>query len=259
MTKKRAALCLRGAISKKSKRCDQAGEIYTDTSDYVKYTSVYTSIMRHIVLANPDYDIDIFIHCWNVELEKDLVSLYKPAKYLFEDNNAYADEIRSHCVVPKDFGGISQSLSIRKVLDLQKDYSDKEHINYDIIILFRPDVLIWRDMIFSKYDLDYFYTDGHENNNGDVFFVMSPEHAILFKDLYLSLKYGNKHAQHAWIKEYIIRYCNMLVRGDTLLPGKDYEVLRHIYQTSLMHSHITYDTLREYDILPSDIEQRVLY
>ena len=259
MSKKRAALCIRGAVAKKTKRCDQVGEIYTEASDYIKYSSVYKSIMRHIVLANPDYDVDIFIHCWNVDLKEELVSIYKPVKYLFEDNNIYADEISSHCVVPKDFGGISHALSIRKVLELQEDYSAKNAIDYDIIILFRPDVLIWRDMIFSKYDLDYLYTDGHENNNGDIFFVMSPEHAILFKDLYLSLKYGNKHTQHAWIKEYIIRYCNMPVQGDTLLPGKDYEVLRHIYQTSLAHGHMTYDTLCKYDIFPSDIEQRVLY
>ena len=78
MSKKRAALCIRGAVAKKTKRCDQVGEIYTEASDYIKYSSVYKSIMRHIVLANPDYDVDIFIHCWNVDLKEELVSIYKP-------------------------------------------------------------------------------------------------------------------------------------------------------------------------------------
>ena len=259
MSKKKAALCLRGAIAKKSKRCGHAGEIYTDTTAYVKYTSIYKSIMKHIVIPNTEYDVDIFIHCWNLDLEEEIVTLYKPTKYIFEDNNKYVDEISSQCVVPKDFGGISQALSIRKVLELQEQYSITHSIKYDIVVLFRPDVLIWSDMIFSKYDLQYFYTDGHENNNGDIYFIMSPEHAVLFKDLYISLKYGNKHAQHAWIKDFIIRYCNMPIQGDTLIPGKNYEVLRHIYQTSLLRGHITYDLLEEYDILPTDIEQRVLY
>ena len=92
MSKKKAALCIRGAVSKKNKRYDHAGDIYTDSSDYVKYSSVYKSIMRHIVLANPDYDIDIFIHCWNIDLEECLVSMYKPAMYKFEDNNKYAND-----------------------------------------------------------------------------------------------------------------------------------------------------------------------
>jgi hypothetical protein len=259
MSKKRAALCIRGAVAKKSKRCDRVGEIYTDTAEYVKYSSVCRSILRHIVLANPDYDIDIFIHCWNVDLEEELVSLYNPAKHLFEDNNKYADDILTYCDTPSDFGGISQALSIRKVLELQEEYSATHNINYDIIVLFRPDILIWTDMILSKYDLEYLYTDGHEDNRGDIFFIMSSEHAMLFKDLYISLRYGNRHIQHAWIKHFIIRYCDIPVQGDTLIPGKHYEVLRHIYQTSLANGNITYDTLQEYDILPKDIEQRILY
>jgi hypothetical protein len=259
MIKKRAALCIRGAVAKKHKRCDKVGEIYTDTSEYVKYTSVYKSILRHIVLANPEYNIDIFIHCWNLDLEEDLVSLYKPVKYTFEDNNKYADDIISYCISPNDFGGISQALSIRKVLEIQEEYAVTNKVNYDIIVLFRPDVLIWTDMILSKYDLDYLYTDGHEDNNGDLFFVMSPEHAILFKDLYLSLRYGNRHAQHLWIKHFLIKWCNIPIQGDTLIPGRHYEVLRHIYQTSITNNHITYQTLEGYDILPCDIEQRKLY
>jgi len=259
MSKKKAALCIRGAIAKKSKRCDTMGEIYTDPSGYVKYSSVYKSILKHIILANPEYDVDIFLHCWNVDLEEELVSMYKPAKYLFEDNNKYSDEINSRCLVPKDFGGISQALSIQKVLELQEGHAATNGVRYDIIVLFRPDVLIWKDMIFSTYDLEYFYTDGHEGNNGDILFVMSSEYATLFKDLYLSLTYGNKHVQHEWIKSFVIRYCNIPIQGCALIPGKHFEVLRHIYQTSITNGYITYDTLREYDILPSDIEQRILY
>jgi len=253
MSKKRAALCLRGAIAKKSKRYDHAGEIYTDTAEYVKYTSVYKSIMKHIVIPNTDYDVDIFIHCWNVDLEEELVSLYKPKKYVFEDNNKYADEISSQCVLPKDFGGISQALSIRKVLELQEQYSITNSIEYDIVVLFRPDVLIWSDMIFSKYDLQYFYTDGHDDNNGDIYFIMSPEHAVLFKDLYLSLKYNNRHRVHSWIKKFIITYCNFSIKDDILIPGKHLEVLRKICDTSLHDGHLTYDMLRMYDIYPDDI------
>ena len=254
MSKKRAALCLRGAMAKISKRCERAGEIYTDTAEYVKYTSVYKSIMKHIVHANTDYDVDIFIHSWNVDLQEELVSLYKPTEYVFEDNNKYAEEISSQCVTPTDFSGISQALTIRKVLELKEEYSRANGFEYDIIIVFRPDVLIWKDMIFSRYDLkNYFYVDGHGDNNGEMYFVMSSDHAALFKDLYLSLKYNNRHRVHSWIKKFIITYCNFSIKDDILIPGKHLEVLRKICDTSLHDGHLTYDMLRMYDIYPDDI------
>lgn len=252
MQRKRAALCLRGAVAKRSGHFYLVGDLYNDTTPYIKYTSVYKCIMKHIVDANPEYDIDIFIHCWNKDLQDDIVSLYKPVKYLFEDNNIYAEEIQSHCVDPKDFGGISHSLSIRKVLEMQEEYSKENSVAYDLIVLFRPDVLLWKDMPFSNYDLNYFYVDGHVDYNGDTFFIMSSQDAILFKDLYLSLNYGNRHYTHFWIKLFIIKYCNLSIKSDTIMPGKHYEVLRKIHDI-LADGRITYDKLKEYDIYPEDI------
>ena len=257
--KKRAALCIRGAVSKKTSRYTYKDSLYTNKNDYIKYTSVYKSIKKHIIDVNNDYETDVFIHSWSTDIKEDLITLYNPKQHLFEDNHIYSSEIESKCDVPSDYGGISQALSIKKVLELKERSEAQSGLDYDIIILFRPDVLIWNDMIFSSYDLSYFYTDGMDNNNGDIHFVMSSESSRQFKQLYESLDYGNKHIQHSWIKTFIIKYCNFDILCDTIIPGKHEEVLRHIYQTSIENGYITEDILKSYDISFDDIELRKLY
>lgn len=252
MSRKKAALCIRGGLSKSSGRFLHAGDLYNDTTKYIKYTSVYKSILKHIIQANPEYDVDVFIHCWNEDLQDNIISLYNPVKYLFENNNKYTDEITSLCSNRDDFGGISHSLSIRKVLELQEEYSNANNIQYDIVVLFRPDVLIWKDMIFSKYDLNYFYVDGHGDNQGEFYFIMSHARASVFKDLYWSATY-NKYAVHSWIKNYIINYCKFPMKDDDILPGKHIEVFRKIRHYSLNTGHIDYEKLGIYDISQDDI------
>jgi hypothetical protein len=246
--KKRAALCIRGAISKiGSPRYTYKNTIYTDTNKYINYKSVYNSIKKHIIDANTNYDVDIFFQSWNYDLKDELISLYKPVSHLFEDNTIYADEIENKCNRASDFGGISQALAIQKVLNLKEVYENDNNFKYDIVILFRPDVLIWTDMIFSKYDTSYFYTDGHQNNEGDIHFVMNTEHANVFKNLYLSIDNGNYHEQHLWIKRYIIEYCKFNIRSDILKPGLHEEVLRQILETSVAKRFITEEQIKSYE------------
>ena len=53
-------------------------ELYKD-GQYIDYKKCYNSIVKHIFEPNRElYDIDVFQHCWNIDLENDLVSLYKP-------------------------------------------------------------------------------------------------------------------------------------------------------------------------------------
>jgi hypothetical protein len=247
--KKRAALCIRGAVSKVVSNYTYKGSMYTNKNEYVKYESVYKSIKKHIIDANPDYDIDIFIHSWSVDIKEHLIDLYKPTLSLFEDNNMYSSEIDSKCCSSKDYGGISQALTIQKVLNLKEQAEFFNKYNYDIVILFRPDVLIWTDMIFSSYDLSYFYTDGHKGDNtGDMHFVMSSEHSKQFKYLYQSADYGNKHGEHSWIKTYIVNYCKFPMRCDRIVPGLHEEVLRKIHERSTRDGHITQAQLKMFDL-----------
>ena len=81
---------------------------------YVNFHSTRKSIKIHIEDANPQYVFDFFLHGWNIDLEKELIDLYHPKKYLFEDNKKYEQLISSKINNPKDFAGPSQCLSIKK-------------------------------------------------------------------------------------------------------------------------------------------------
>ena len=245
--KKRAALCIRGAVSKIDSRFPYKNIMYTSNAPYINYRSVYNSIKKHIINANSDFDVDIFFQSWSYDIKNELVQLYNPVSCIFEDNSIYADEIEDKCQIASDFGGISQALAIQKVLTLKEEYENNNGFKYDIVILFRPDILIWTDMIFSNYDLSYFYTDGHPENQGDIHFVMNSEHANIFKNLYLSIDNGNYHEQHAWIKRYIIEYCKFNIQSDILKPGIHEEVLRKILETSVAKGFITIEQINSYN------------
>jgi hypothetical protein len=245
--KKRAALCIRGAVSKTTSRFTYKDSLYNDNSVYINYRLVYNSIKKHIIDANPDYDVDVFLQSWSYDIKDNLIQLYTPVSHLFEDNRIYSNEIEAKCRSSVDFGGISQALAIQKVLNLKEEYENKHKFTYDIVILFRPDIIIWTDMIFSNYDLSCFYTDGHPENQGDIHFVMSSQDANIFKNLYLSLDNGNPHQIHFWIRKYITEYCKFKMRSDTLIPGKHEEVIRQISETSIKNGYITESQINSYD------------
>ena len=113
---------MRGAVGKQTAEFQTKGSLYNG-GEYINYRQCYNSIVRHIIEPNKDsYEIDIFQHCWNTDLESELVGLYKPKAYIFEDNNKYADEISKFCIKEKDFGGISQALTMKKSIEIKEEY-----------------------------------------------------------------------------------------------------------------------------------------
>ena len=64
---------MRGAVGKQTAEFQTKGSLYKD-GDYINYRQCYNSIVRHIIEPNRgSYEIDIFQHCWNTYLEKELV------------------------------------------------------------------------------------------------------------------------------------------------------------------------------------------
>jgi hypothetical protein len=227
MSKLKVALCMRGAISKDIHFLN-SGDLYKE-SKYIDYVKCYDSIVKHIIQPNEnDYEFSTFCHCWNVELEEELTKLYNPCKKVFEDNTSYNDEISSLCKTPIDFGGISQALTIKKAIELKEQYEFENCLEYDIVILYRYDVLLWKDIILSNYlYLDKnIYVNGHVDSNGDFRFIMNNNNSNLFKNLYDSIKLGNEHRVHHWIKNYVINYLKIELIMDDITPGVYQEVLR---------------------------------
>jgi len=230
---KKVAICLKGAVSKIGGTHDRfynKNDLYK-IGEYIDYLAVAKSIYKHIVEPNKDYTFDFFLHSWNLDLKDNLIELYNPKKFLFEDNTLYNDVISSIISNSDDFGGVSGGLSTKKSIELKHIYEIESKIEYDLIIIYRYDVLLWVDMLLDNYNTDkYIYVNGWDGSkNADFHFVMSNENSNKFKYLYDSVKiYNNKHSFHNWIKNYVLNIIKCELSEDGIIAGKDQEHMRVI-------------------------------
>jgi hypothetical protein len=84
----KVAIIFKGGMSRKVGNLLNPGEIDAK-SEFINYICAYNSYKKHIVDANPNHEIDTFIHCWHPELEEDLKELYNPTQILTEQNSKY--------------------------------------------------------------------------------------------------------------------------------------------------------------------------
>lgn len=253
--KNKCALILRGAISNKTFNYEFDNSLYQD-NDYVNFISVSKSIRKHIIQSNlNDFDFDIFIHSWNTDLKHQLLDIYAPVDYLFENNKQYSNDINNKLTQlnanKQKYSQISQCLAIQKGCELVESYVNRYDVTYSKIILYRPDVLLWKDMFLNEYDTDnYFYINGHPNFGGDFHFIMNYNNMLLFKNLYTDI--NTSPIPHEYVKKYLddihVKY-NM----DNILPGKHQEVLRKLKDFSYNKGYITEDIMKQYNLALKDI------
>ena len=111
---------------------------------------------KHIFDNN---DVDVFIHSWSTEFEKELVDLYKPKKHLFEEQIDFGqDNIRDQCILSRWY---STAMSVR----LKSLYEEENNFKYDWVILYRFDHVFLTDLNFSNFDNSNFYVR-HSNPHG---------------------------------------------------------------------------------------------
>lgn len=237
LNKKRIAILLKGAVSIKS---GVIRGIVKDVNDYVNYSIVKNSINEYIIKPNSaEYDFDFYIHCWNTDLEKDLCELYNPVKYKFEKNEPV---LKPH----EHYGDhamrqISQAYAIKSGINL----IESSEINYEQIIIYRPDVLLWKEMNLKKYDPSKIYVNAHQQQpaGGDFHFVMNMQNANSFKNLVDSIN-DNPPQVHKWIKNYVLNFMKKDLLMDEIVPPTHQEVLRKICKdkkfigTYLMNDHL---------------------
>lgn len=222
----KVAICLRGAIAKIGGYAFfTQGSLYRE-GQYVNFRACYNSIQKHIIQANPNCSFDFFIHSWNEDLKDDLENLYHPKFSLFENNLIYNDEINAKVREPNEFTGISHALSIKKSIELCEECSE----SYDLIVLYRPDLILLKDMIMTEYNPQNIYANGHSPPDppGDFHFVMGPEIASEFKHLYNGVEFGNPCKHHFWMQNYVTKFMGRELLTDSIIAGTHEEVLRKI-------------------------------
>lgn len=139
-------------------------------------------IKKNILDKNPA--IDVFIHCWNVELEQQILDLYKPKLYIFESQKNFEEfndmknpiknlknllsflKLKLLEFLNNDFkklkerekqNACSRWYSNKRVIELKKKYEIKNNFTYDFVMITRFDVAFFKPLIFSKYCNSYFY------------------------------------------------------------------------------------------------------
>jgi len=140
---------------------------------------------------------------------------------------------------PNDFGGVSGGLSTKKSIELKHIYEIESKIEYDLVIIYRYDVLLWVDMLLDNYNTGrYIYVNGWDGSkNADFHFVMSNENSNKFKYLYDSVKiYNNKHLFHNWIKNYVLNIIKCELSEDSIIAGKDQEHMRVIGNDTILNN-----------------------
>lgn len=225
--KQKVAFCLKGAVSKFDGGSPEANTLQPGEKGYINYLSTFNSIKKHIFETNVNYDIDTFIHCWNEDLKEELIKLYKPKDYIFEANDEYIDEINMRIKMPGHFAYASQALSIKKVIQLKEKYERINKFKYDIVVIYRPDTILIKDMKFDYYNFDEgIYTSHFYDCIGEFHFLLSNEDSRAFKGLYDSFLIGNEPISHYGIKNFIINFIHKKITQDDIVAGQHQEVAR---------------------------------
>ncbi len=242
---------MRGAISKENIFRFQTKSSLYDKGEYIDYKSCFNSIVKHIINPNSNnYDFNFFCHGWNYDLENELTELYQPKKKLFEDNNIYASLIESVCGNKDSYGGVSHALSLKKSIELKEEYEKENNIAYDIIILYRYDILLWKDMILNNYNNleENIYCNGFLNGQGDFHFIMSNKNSNNFKNLFNSVTNGNPEIVHCWINNYVKNYMRINMVSDNIKAGVFQDVMKGIQDRSISKGHLTNEQLESYTV-----------
>jgi len=142
------ALCLSGKIG------NTLGKSGNHNSEYRVLKKGFEHYERHIMNKN---DVDVFIHCWDQELEKETLELYKPKKHKFE-SQVYFD-------IPDYVKGdpnrknnhYSRWYSNKVVNELREEYEKENGFKYDFVMTSRFDLAFEVDVDFSNFDKDSFY------------------------------------------------------------------------------------------------------
>lgn len=247
------ALILKGSISKISGRSNFPG-IANNSDLYVDYCSGFNSIKKHIIDSNPEHIFDFFIHTWHPELLDHLNDLYNPKAIQVESNDIYREEIINKTISSgsdlSNYGQTSHCLSIKRGFDLIR----KSNIKYDLVIFYRLDLLLWKNMYINKSNLDTVTINNFMEGNGDFHFIMNYEDADIFSNIYDYISEDLKPVPHMFFKDYILKYIKNPIRMDDICAGKDQEVIRKlklVYESN----NITEDILRCYNLTVEEINK----
>ena len=108
-------------------------------------------------------DIDVFIHSYSTGHEQGLKDLYKPIKSIFEENPDFKlrGEISKEDL-PSPYAYCLKSMwySRKKVVELARQHETENSFKYDLVLLTRFDIALFKKFEFNKYNTSKLYIAG---------------------------------------------------------------------------------------------------
>lgn len=140
----KVALCLYGLVGGKVGKDGKGGN--------VDYMIAYEHYKKHIFDKN---NIDVFIHSWSVDLKNELKEIYRPQRSIFQKQKRFTWFDRNNN--DQKHRAYSRWYSSKKTIELKREYEIKNGFVYDWVMVSRLDLAFFTDVIFDRYNPDYFY------------------------------------------------------------------------------------------------------
>ena len=156
----RIALCLSGKAGNANKYAQ--GE---ETMDLAKIG--HRHFKENLLDLN---NADVFMHCWDKQFKDELIEMYNPKGYIFQEQVDFGSQynLRQFCIKSKAYSNM-------RVLEVLEKYEKKYNFKYDAVILTRFDLALQRpvDLKNESLELSNFY-----HNGPDPLHIESPENCV---------------------------------------------------------------------------------
>jgi hypothetical protein len=136
------------------------------------------------------YDVDVFCHSWNSELNDKILNLYKPKSYIFEDPKFSEQEDKKYTNTPDASKWPPRfTLSAFYSINESKKLFQEFGINYDFVIRTRYDYALNVKIAFEKMHANKLYIPNcrmvpERNFGNDQFAFSSAENMIKYMSTY---------------------------------------------------------------------------
>ncbi len=133
----RSALCLSGIV----------GKLYTEKSGYKWENDIDFRIGHHFYKKNiidVNENVDVFVFCWDIKYENEIIDLYQPKESLFIDQIQFKhNEQKLNNIESRWYGA-------QQVNNLKVKYENDNNFKYDFVMWSRFDVGIFDKLIFNS-------------------------------------------------------------------------------------------------------------